>query len=37
MPRIGSGLAGGRWNLIEPIVERMLCKNGVEVLAYALE
>ena len=31
MPRIACGLAGGRWNLIEPIIERTLCKNGIEV------
>jgi hypothetical protein len=31
LPRIGCGLAGGRWDLIEPIVERTLCKDGIDV------
>lgn len=37
MPRIGAGLAGGRWDLIEPIIERTLCKNDLEVFVYDLE
>ena len=31
MPRIDCGLAGGRWDRIEPIIERTLCKNDIEV------
>ncbi|HSZ57459.1 MAG TPA: hypothetical protein VK797_17475, partial [Tepidisphaeraceae bacterium] len=31
LPRIGCGLVGGRWDLTEPIIERTLCKNGIEV------
>jgi O-acetyl-ADP-ribose deacetylase (regulator of RNase III) len=34
MPRIGCGLAGGRWELIEPIVVRTLCDAGVAVTVY---
>jgi O-acetyl-ADP-ribose deacetylase (regulator of RNase III) len=36
MPRIGCGLAGGRWDLIEPIVVRTLCDDGVAVTVYDL-
>lgn len=34
MPRIGCGLAGGRWEQVEPIVARTLCDNGVAVSVY---
>ncbi|MET8575201.1 Appr-1-p processing protein [Streptomyces sp. NPDC005012] len=34
MPRIGCGLAGGRWERIEPIVTRTLCARGVAVTVY---
>lgn len=34
MPRIGSGLAGGDWNVIESIVERSL--SGIDVIVYDL-
>jgi O-acetyl-ADP-ribose deacetylase (regulator of RNase III) len=34
MPRIGCGLAGGKWELIEPIIRRALCEQGVEVFVY---
>jgi hypothetical protein len=37
MPRIACRLAGGRWDLIEPIIERTLCKNGIDVFVYDLE
>jgi len=37
MPRIGCGLAGGRWDVIEAIVERTLFKQGIEVFVYDLE
>lgn len=36
MPRIGAGLAGGRWEDIEPIIERTLCVAGVPVTVYDL-
>lgn len=36
MPRIGCGLAGGRWQEIEPIIERMLIQQGVKVTVYDL-
>ncbi|MBV8327119.1 macro domain-containing protein [Chryseobacterium sp.] len=34
MPRIGCGLAGGKWEQIEPIIERTLRANDVEVYVY---
>ncbi|GAA1035801.1 macro domain-containing protein [Virgisporangium ochraceum] len=34
MPRIGCGLAGGRWDLVEPIAVRTLCDTGVDVTVY---
>jgi O-acetyl-ADP-ribose deacetylase (regulator of RNase III) len=34
MPRIGCGLAGGTWDQIEPIIQRCLCSNGIEVCVY---
>ena len=34
MPRIGSGLAGGRWELIEPLIVKTLCQNNVPVTVY---
>jgi O-acetyl-ADP-ribose deacetylase (regulator of RNase III) len=36
MPRIGCGLAGGRWELIEPLVVETLCENDVAVTVYDL-
>ncbi|MEM9131454.1 MAG: Appr-1-p processing protein [Actinomycetota bacterium] len=36
MPRIGSGLAGGRWEEIEPLIERALGAAGVAVTVYDL-
>jgi O-acetyl-ADP-ribose deacetylase (regulator of RNase III) len=36
MPRIGSGLAGGRWEEIESLIERHLVAAGVEVTVYNL-
>src|SRR4051794_21518535 len=35
MPRIGCGLAGGDWAKIEPLIERQLVANGVDVTVYA--
>jgi O-acetyl-ADP-ribose deacetylase (regulator of RNase III) len=34
MPRIGCGLAGGTWEEIEPIIQKTLLENGIEVVVY---
>jgi O-acetyl-ADP-ribose deacetylase (regulator of RNase III) len=34
MPRIGCGLAGGRWELIEPIIVRTLCDHDIPTTVY---
>lgn len=34
MPRIGTGLAGGDWTVIEPMIVRELCEKGVQVTVY---
>lgn len=34
MPRIGCGLAGGKWEQIEPIVKNTLIENDVSVTVY---
>lgn len=34
MPRIGCGLAGGRWEKVEPIIVRNLCDRDVDVTVY---
>jgi O-acetyl-ADP-ribose deacetylase (regulator of RNase III) len=34
MPRIGCGLAGGKWELIEPIVVRTLSEHDIAVTVY---
>lgn len=34
MPRIGCGLAGGKWEMIEPIILQRLSNNDVEVVVY---
>ena len=36
MPRIGCGLAGGNWTLIEPIIQKTLVEKGIEVFVYDL-
>ncbi len=36
MPRIGCGLAGGRWEEIEPIIDEELCTREVPVTVYDL-
>jgi O-acetyl-ADP-ribose deacetylase (regulator of RNase III) len=36
MPRIGCGLAGGKWDLIEPLIVKTLCEAGVPVTVYDL-
>jgi O-acetyl-ADP-ribose deacetylase (regulator of RNase III) len=34
MPRIGCGLAGGRWEEVEPMVVRRLVERGIPVTVY---
>jgi O-acetyl-ADP-ribose deacetylase (regulator of RNase III) len=34
MPRIGCGLAGGRWDRIEPLVVAALCTRDIAVTVY---
>lgn len=34
MPRIGCGLAGGKWELIEPLIVSKLTERGVSVYVY---
>jgi O-acetyl-ADP-ribose deacetylase (regulator of RNase III) len=34
MPRIGTGLAGGRWNRVEPLINEHLVGAGVSVTVY---
>ncbi|MGB1315721.1 MAG: macro domain-containing protein [Chitinophagales bacterium] len=34
MPRIGCGLAGGKWENIEPILTSELSKNEIKVIVY---
>lgn len=36
MPRIGTDLAGGRWDQIVPIIERTLLAAGIDVTVYTL-
>jgi len=36
MPRIGCGLAGGDWNVVESIINRTLTLRDVEVIVYDL-
>lgn len=37
MPRIGTGLAGGKWEIIEEIIEEELCENDIEVVVCDFE
>jgi hypothetical protein len=34
LPRIGCGLAGGRWDRVEPLIGERLCGRGVSVTVY---
>lgn len=34
MPRIGCGLAGGKWERIAPIIEETLLQEGIDVYVY---
>ena len=35
MPKIGSGQAGGNWDIISELIEDALCDRGVEVFVYS--
>ena len=37
MPRIGCGLAGGEWPIVEALIEKTLLAKGVEVVVYDFE
>ena len=37
MPRIGCGLAGGKWKDIEPLIMRSLISNGIRTIVYDFE
>lgn len=34
MPRIGCGLAGGSWDLVEPIIKSTICAAGCDAYVY---
>ncbi|MFI6089881.1 macro domain-containing protein [Streptomyces sp. NPDC051218] len=34
MPRIGCGLAGGKWSRVEPLITRRLVERGIGVTVY---
>lgn len=34
MPRIGCGLAGGKWSRVEPLITERLCARGIAVTVY---
>jgi len=34
LPRIGCGLAGGKWSKIEPMIKQILCANQLPVFVY---
>ena len=34
MPRIGCGLAGGKWSRVEPLIEERLVARGIPVTVY---
>jgi Zn-dependent peptidase ImmA (M78 family) len=36
MPRIGSGEAGGSWDIISELIESTLCQSGIKVTVYDL-
>lgn len=36
-PRFGTGLAGGSWAVIEPMIKQYLCDRGVDVTIYDLK
>jgi len=36
MPRIGTGHAGGQWNIVRELVDEGLVRRGIEVTVYEL-
>ena len=34
MPRIGCGLAGGKWEKIEPLIQKTLIEKGIQTTVY---
>lgn len=36
IPRIGCGLAGGKWDRVEPIIREEVCSRGASVVVYDL-
>jgi len=36
MPKIGSGQAGGSWNIIRELIQDALCARGIDVFVYEL-
>ncbi len=36
MPRIGCGLAGGKWERVEPLIKTRLCSRDIPVVVYDL-
>ncbi|MEV4116160.1 Appr-1-p processing protein [Nonomuraea sp. NPDC049695] len=36
LPRIGAGLAGGSWDVIEPLIQQHLADHGISVTVYDL-
>jgi len=36
LPKIGAGLAGGDWNVIEGIIKRVSDKTGIDITVYEL-
>ncbi len=36
MPRIGCGLGGATWSMVEPIIKEELIDNGISVIVYDL-
>ena len=37
MPRIGCGLAGGQWDIIESLIQRTLLANNIKTFVYDFE
>ena len=37
MPRIGCGLAGGKWEEIERLIKKNMCFKGIDVYVYDIE
>ena len=37
MPRIGCGLAGGKWEFIEPLITKTLSDSGIQTTVYDFE